>query len=382
MASKLLCFPFSVFLFLLCSLHLSQAEPSTSGFTCSANQTPSPCQAYAFYRAVAPDLLDLASISDLFWVSRLMISRPSNISSPSSPLRPGQPLLIPLTCSCNSVNTSYSISYANLSYTIQPADTFYKVSTFKFQNLTTYQSVEAMNPTLVPTKLEIGVDVIFPIFCKCPDQTQRENNVSYLISYVFQPSDTLSSVAARFGVRTQSITDVNGDRFNPFDTIFIPVNQLPHLNQANQTTLLTPPPPPALSESGRSERKGVITGLAIALGITGFLFLLMSVVWMYRENKGLIKKRSEVEKRIDYSEGGKGWKEMEEGLLADVSDCLDKYRVFKINELREATDGFAESHLIEGSVYKGSIGKEVYAIKKMKWNAYDELKLLQKVTVL
>lgn len=76
---------------------------------------------------------------------------------------------------------------------------------------------------------------------------------------------------------------------------------------------------------------------------------------------------------------GKG-KEMEVDLMADVSDCLDKYRVFKIEELNEATDGFSESSLIQGSVYKGNIGGVEYAIKKMKWNAYEQLKILQKVT--
>lgn len=69
-----------------------------------------------------------------------------------------------------------------------------------------------------------------------------------------------------------------------------------------------------------------------------------------------------------------------ENLMADVSDCLDKYRLFKIEDLIEATDGFSESCLIQGSVYRGSIDGEVYAIKKMKWNAYEELKILQKVT--
>lgn len=72
-------------------------------------------------------------------------------------------------------------------------------------------------------------------------------------------------------------------------------------------------------------------------------------------------------------------KEMEVSLMADVSDCLDKYRVFGIDELKEATNGFRENYLIEGSVYKGSINGEVYAIKKMKWNACEELKILQKV---
>ncbi|KAK7285577.1 hypothetical protein RJT34_20353 [Clitoria ternatea] len=52
---------------------------------------------------------------------------------------------------------------------------------------------------------------------------------------------------------------------------------------------------------------------------------------------------------------GKRGKQMDVKLMASVSDCLDKYKVFPIEQLVEATDGFHESCLIEGSVYKGSI---------------------------
>jgi len=304
-----------------------------------------------------------------------MISKPSNISSPSLPLVPDQPLFVPLSCSCNTINSSYSISYANLSYTIQPDDTFYLVSTNLFKNLTTYQSVEVVNPTLVPTLLDVGQNVIFPIFCKCPNQTQLRNRVNFMISYVFQPSDNLSSVASLFGAERQSITDVNGNNIQPFDTIFIPVSQLPQLAQP---AVVAPP-----VGSGKIERKGLIIGLSLALGIVGVLLVLVSGAWFYRE--GMVKRRRKIdeeEHRLKVHGGGKHLKHMEENLMADVSDCLDKYRVFKIDALKDATDGFSENCLIEGSVYKGFINGEAYAIKKMKWNAYEELKILQKVITL
>ncbi|KAK7857835.1 serine/threonine receptor-like kinase NFP [Quercus suber] len=363
-------------------LHLSDAQPeaNTTGFTCTTSQYKYPCQTYAFYQARAPDFLDLASIGDLFSVSRLKISEPSNISSPSSALVAGQPLFVPISCSCNSINTTTNFSYANLSYIIKPNDTFYIVSTFKFMNLTTYFSVELVNPTLVPTNLSIGVTVLFPIFCKCPNTTQLQNKVNYLISYVFQPFDNLSSVASRFNVSQQSIIDVNGNNFQPFNTIFIPVTELPKLSQP----VVAPSPPPAVPPPAVEvdERDGVVTGLAIGLAITGFLLLLLSGLWVYRETalkkrKGVKDEEERQRKLLDKE--GKGLKGMEVNLMADVSDCLDKYRVFKIEELIEATDGFSESCLVQGSVYKGYIDGEVYAIKKMKWNAYEELKILQKV---
>ncbi|KAK9020219.1 hypothetical protein V6N11_054709 [Hibiscus sabdariffa] len=353
--------------------HGSRAQPRTTGYTCRANQTTYPCQTYIFYQATSPNFLDLASIGDLFHVSRLMISQPSNISSPSSPLIPHQSLFIPITCSCNSINATFgSLSAATITYPIKEGDTFYLVSTGDFQNLTTYESVEVFNPSSVPTRLRVGDEIVFPVFCKCPNETQAQTGVNYLVSYVFQPYDNLSSVASRFGVQTQDLNNINGNEIRPFDTIFIPVNQLPILSQ--------PEPPPEAS-LGKTERKGTIVGLATGLGICGVLLIVLLGVLLHRDvfpskrdigrvedNDKLLSNRTVME-----------MKGIEVNLMADVSDCLDKYKVFNIEELREATDCFDESCLIQGSVYKGSFNGGIYAIKKMKWNACEELKILQKV---
>lgn len=373
----------SLFLFLLFHFAILEAQTprqiNNTGYTCKRTQTSYPCQAYAFYTSTSPDFLDLASIADLFQVSRLMISNPSNISSPSSPLIPNQPLFIPITCSCNNVNNTFgSISYANISYTIKQNDTFFLVSTNKFQNLTTYPSVEVVNPSLVATNLSIGDNVIFPIFCMCPNKSQTNEN--YMISYVVQPLDNISSIASRFGSSEKSIVDVNGGTLYDYDTIFVPVTRLPVLRQPSIVVPLTPPP------SGNSNRNGTIRGLAIGLGVCGLLLILVIGMWIYREilfkDKVWMVRDEEREKGRGLYYGRKESvrnKEMNVKLMANVSDCLDKYKVFGIDELIEATNGFDDNCLIQGSVYKGSINGEVYAIKKMKWNAYEELKILQKV---
>ncbi|KAI5397365.1 hypothetical protein KIW84_063253, partial [Lathyrus oleraceus] len=145
----------TLFFFLLLPFLNSQTptQVNNTGYTCNnnnnnKNQTNNyPCQSYAFYRATSPNYLDLATISDLFSLPRLTIAKLSNISSPSTPLIPNQPLLIPIACSCNFINTTFgSISYSNITYTIKPKDTFFLVSTINFQNLTTYPSVEVVNP--------------------------------------------------------------------------------------------------------------------------------------------------------------------------------------------------------------------------------------------
>lgn len=392
MKAKYFSFLFLVFLYQ--NLHTSQAQPSIDGYKCTAtNQTnnststPYPCQTYVLYRAQSPNFLDLASIGDLFSMSRLTIANPNNISMVNSTLPPGQSLLVPIDCSCNFINSSFgSISYAGLNYTFLPGDSFWKVSTEYFQNLTTFQSVEVVNPNKEPTQIEIGEVIKFPIFCKCPTQAQLRNQLKYLISYVFQPSDNLSSVASRFNTTVRDIIDVNGNNSRASDTIFVPVSRLPQPSQIPATVPSATPPPATPAAPNEDDRKGEVIGLGIGLGICGLLLILVSGLWIHSRSN--LKKRKadfkDVEKqqqrRYYENRGEKGlMKDAEASLLADVADYLDKYKVFGIEELKEATDDFDESLVIQGSVYKGTIGGELYAIKKMKWNAYEELKILQKV---
>lgn len=367
--NSLLCLCFFFILRVILDVQV-QAQPSTIGYNCTANQTSYPCETYVFYRAAAPDYLDLASVGDLFSVSRLMIANPSNISALASPLLPDQSLFVPIRCGCNTANNSLTLSYAALNYTIQSGDTFYRVSTEKFQNLTTFQSVMVVNPTFVPTQLDIGDVITFPIFCRCPNSSQSQNQVNYLISYVFQQSDTVNSVASRFGSTAQQIIDLNGNNTQPQDTLFIPVSRLPNITQ----------PVVPLPVAQRTERKGAIIGLGIGLGICGLLLIVVGGAWCYRERSMKLGRGygDEEGKKLQKRES-RLMKPEEVSLIADVSGCLDKYRVFRIDELREATNDFDDGCIIQGSVYKGCIGGEWYAIKKMKWNAYDELKILQKV---
>ncbi|CAN4092851.1 unnamed protein product [Withania somnifera] len=310
-----------------------------------------------------------------------MIANPSNISNPSTTLVNDQPLYVPITCSCNTVNSTFgSISYAGLNYTFKSGDTMYAISTVKFGNLTTYQSVEAVNPTVVPENIDIGQSILFPIFCKCPNRTTTQPR--YLISYVYQPSDNISSIASRFGITPQSIRQINGNNSKILDTLFLPLNNLPNLTQpTSSNTTPPPPPPPTAPLVQENDKKGAVIGLAIALGICGVLLFLVLGLF-YREksvNKG---KYSDVERPKSMYLGSKKGsfnKDMEVNLMADVSDCLDKYKMYRMDQIWEATDGFDEGCLIQGTVYKGTIDGEVFAIKKMKWNAREELKILQKV---
>ncbi|KAM3356471.1 serine/threonine receptor-like kinase NFP [Capsicum galapagoense] len=370
---------FFLFIFNNQNISYAQEPPSISGYKCNPNQF-NPCQTYVFFRAKGPEFLDLASIGDLFSVSRLMIANPSNISNPNTTLVNNQPLFVPISCSCNTVNATFgSISYAGLNYTFKPGDTMYGISTSKFGNLTTYQSVEAINPTVVPENIDIGQSIKFPIFCKCPNSTTQPR---LLVSYVIQPSENISSIASRFETTPQAIRGINGNNTKPLNTLFIPLTNLPNLPQNTSNTPPPPPPPTSLPPIVQeNDRKGTIIGLAIALGLCGALLILF-VGLFYKERKVKKEKYSDVERQKSQYLGSKKGsfdKDVEVNLMADVSECLDKYKMYKIEQLWEATDGFDEGCLIQGSVYKGTIDGEKFAIKKMKWNAREELKILQKV---
>lgn len=357
------------------------------GFECMANQSVYPCRAYALYRANSGD--DLLSVSNLFGASSLSIARASNISDNSTAaLRSGQPLLVPLTCSCFENH-----SYALVDYQINAGDTFYIISTTKFQNLTGYQAVELVNPTLVPTNLTIGVITVFPIFCQCPNRTNLliNDNTSTtvnIVTYVFQPSDSYATIASNFGTTVQSLISLNGAEtaVQDYSVVLIPVTQFPPplllKNSSSSSPSPSPPPPPASSTVvEKRDRKGVIAGLAVGMGLFAILLALVLVLFL-----GERKKRGREAKKGAGGWNNKGVGERRFGrsvsgekLMTDISEWLDKYKVYDIEELRQATSDFDCSRLIQGTVYKGTIDGEVFAIKKMKWNACDELKILQKV---
>ncbi|KAK8462835.1 hypothetical protein SEVIR_1G278300v4 [Setaria viridis] len=364
------------------------APASVQGFNCSRNSTY-PCQAYALYRAgFAGVPLEFAAIGDLFGVSRFMVAHANNLSTSAAPAN-GQPLLVPLQCGCPSRSPN---AYAPTQYQITPGDTYWIISTTKLQNLTQYQAVERVNPTLVPTNLDVGVMVTFPVFCQCPAVT---DNATALVTYVMQPGDTYATIAAAFAVDSQSLVSLNGPepRTQQFAEILVPLRRpvsdfMPPIVRVNNASVKPASPPPSASPNTTvvsNDRNGVVTGLAVGLGVVGALWLLQMLLLACLCRRLKAKgRRGDAVVNGDGVEGGRFAKSSSGGggerfLVSDISEWLDKYRVFKIEELERGTGGFDDAHLINGSVYKANIDGEVFAVKKMKWDACEELKILQKV---
>jgi len=357
------------------------SQPNITGYSCS--NSSSLCDTYAFYRAQAPDFLDLLNISDLFGVQRAQIASASNLPSTTISVVDGQSLLVPIRCGCMG-----NYSQANITYTIFKDDTYYAVSTRKFENLTTYQAVEVANPTLVPTDLTIGVLVTFPIRCKCPSQAQVSNGTKMLITYLVHPEDTLSSISQKFGADLQNLKSLNGmnSTLTPYATVLVPVSQNPVLAQPPSSSPSPPPPPPSAtignnSTSGGGSNTGVVIGASLggaaALGCIA-LFVFCVLRWRDRSHK-----------QTSISEGPKppsdarirsfGRENIKKNLISDISDCIEKPFLYSVEDLQKATQNFSPLSNIDGSVYKGTIDGKDYAIKLMKGDISQELRLLQKV---
>jgi hypothetical protein len=137
-----------------------------------------------------------------------------------------------------------------------------------------------MNPTLNPTLLQIGTQVTFPLFCKCPSKSHVGNGITNLmITYVWQPTDDVFHVSAKFNASPADIEAENGYGKN-FSAavglpVLIPMSQLPALSQSY---------PPQQSDS---KHHWIFLVLVMSLGGAVLMFLLITLLV-----EGTSKKRS------------------------------------------------------------------------------------------
>lgn len=359
---------FVLLLFFPSTNHITAESPATpvTDFSCTMD-SPASCNTYVIYRAWAPGFLGVRNISHLFGVNGSSVAKASNLASEETQLRPGQLLLVPISCSCTGNNY-----FANITYEIKELDSFYFVSITTFENLTNYAAVEDLNPSLHPTSLPIGIEVVFPLFCKCPSHLQRDKGINYLITYVWQPDDDVLHVGANFKASTVDIVDENNNRnFNAavYHPLLIPVSQLPLL---------------PLPERKASKDRWI---LAVVL-ITGVIvFLLVSMLvytLLHRKKKTLDHSDSSLETsdliKLKKAEDEKFvLKIMQDKLLPGVLGYLGKPIMYEIKVIMEATMNLNEQYRIGGSVYRATINGQVVAVKKTREDITEELRILQKV---
>lgn len=335
---------------------IAAQSPTNCGtnFSCPADSPPS-CETYVSYHAQSPNYLSLVNISDVFGISPLSIARASNLSDEDSKLIPGQLLLVPVTCGC-----TRNCSFANITYEIKAGDTFYVVSNTAFENLANWHVVEEFNPNQNPNLLMPGTEVVFPLFCSCPSRSHLAKGIKFFITYVWQPSDNVSVVSTKFNASEMDIMTEN--KYQNFTStanlpIMIPVSQLPDISRFYSSP----------KRKGNNHRLLVIVG--IILGCTLLTVLItMSLVYVYclRKKKIGLKKSASFLATADK-------------LLSGVSGYVSKPTMYEFSVIMEATKNLNQQCRIGGSVYEAKIDGQVLAVKKVKEDVMEELKILQKV---
>ncbi|KAK7406630.1 hypothetical protein VNO78_08259 [Psophocarpus tetragonolobus] len=345
--SQILCL---ALMLLFTNIAAQSQQTSGANFSCPSDSPPS-CEAYVTYKAQSPKFFSLTSISNIFDTSPLSIARASNLDHEEDKLIPGQVLLIPVTCGCTG-----NRFFANISYEINQGDYFDFVATTSYENLTNWRVVVDLNPSLSPNTLPIGIQVVFPLFCKCPSKNQLDEGIKYLITYVWQPRDNVSLVSDMFGALPEDILSENnyGQNFTAasYLPVFIPVTRLPILVQS-----------PSNGRKG-GIRLRVIIG--ISLGCTLLVVVLILLVYLYSlKMKSLNRNASSAE--------------IADKLLSGVSGYVSKPTMYETDAIMEGTMNLSEQCKIGESVYKANIEGKVLAVKRFKEDVTEELKILQKV---
>ncbi|KAL6012414.1 hypothetical protein ACLOJK_002901 [Asimina triloba] len=383
MEISLFCFHALPFVILFLHPFPSTADSAPANVTDFSNVpiSTAPCDAYVVYRAQLPEFMDLGNVSDLFGVSRLAIQSASNLSSEEVGLPPGQLLLIPISCGCTGNG-----SFANITYEIKFGDSFYFVSIHAFENLTDFNTVEALNPTLVASDLHAGDKVIFPIYCKCPTETQLKRGIKFIITYVWQPSDDFVSVSELLNATVDDV-EAENNYLNFSDAVnhpvFVPVSELPVLPRVSSLPVII---------RNTSHRK-----LDIVLPSVGSLIILWALFGIYywkrfqgkatdvRESLPSCSiKESRLEK-LNLIQLKKGVKDetsspkAQNKLLPGVSGYLGKTTIYEMKTIMESTMNLSERYRIGRSTYQAMIKGQFFAVKKGNENVREELNILQKL---
>ncbi|KZV49745.1 Lyk10 [Dorcoceras hygrometricum] len=357
-----LCFVFSV---CLVAAQLPSNAAGT-GFTCSTGSKES-CETYVTYRVRAP-YSDLGSISDLFGISRMKIATATNLTSEDAKLFPEQLLLIPIKCSCN--GTHY---FSNVSYRINKGDSFYSVSIKPFENLTDYLVVQDMNPLLRPTNLTVGVEAIFPLLCKCPGDFYSGKVIQYLITYVWQPGDHIEPVSAMFQASPADILIENNNR-NFTAAICLPV-----LIPVKSPVLVQQYPSPVTR--GKSQHHRILVAATCSvMALLLVLFGLFAYILLHKNHNSSFLRTSDVIRTRKASKEAASFetKTIQDKILPGISGYLGKPVMYDVQEIMKATLNLSERYRISGSVYKGTLDGQVFAIKITR-DASEEFQILQRV---
>ncbi|KAG0568631.1 hypothetical protein KC19_6G034500 [Ceratodon purpureus] len=388
-------FTFVLWLCLQIQIAIAQEDyNNVTGYACTGAR--STCQSYTVYRTEGSQ--NLSTIASNFNTSATEIANASGVDPTLVTLRPFGDhtlLYVPLACSC--FNGTYQ---SRIWYAVMPLDTMLIIANSTFQGLTTYPAIQAANPTVVPTNMSIGQLLNIPLQCSCPSTEQLRVGSQLLVTYSIFPQDTIVDISKRFNVSESDIEDANGvtdqmaQKLVPFSILLIPLPALVPLNSSNfalppqADPPLTPAQVPSLSGPAMASSKDpseIPLDIAVAVGaVAGALAAILACVLCttVRHYKRIIDGYKDADRRsfMKASVASSSYTTGNDFNL-EITDILgsDNPLRFSYEELLTATNHFSDENRIHGSVFLGKLKGSLVAIKQMKGNMSDELKILSQV---
>ncbi|CAH1425086.1 unnamed protein product [Lactuca virosa] len=317
-------------------------------YTCNGIQS---CSTFLIFRT-QPVYNTVFTISKLMSIDHIDVARINGITDSNNILPLNKELIIPVTCSC------YDQYYqANTSFVIPTLyDTYFTIANLTFQGLTTCDSLEKYN-NYDRLDLHAGDKLHVPLRCACPTVSQTNDGIRFLLTYLITWKDSIKKISKRFNVSVHDLVLENGfssvEEIFPFTTLLVPLSTE---SLTSQTRTL------GRNRNWNLSKKVIIAGVLSG----GFLAILCGVFVIYLISKRGVNKGKTVKWALP--------KDIQLG-IASVDQL---FKIYRFEELEEATDGFTLEHRLSASVYKGSLRGRKVAIKQMGAHANKEVNILQK----
>ncbi|PPD75320.1 hypothetical protein GOBAR_DD27747 [Gossypium barbadense] len=332
---------------------------TSSAFLYTCNGQDRNCQAFLIYNA-QPPFNSVPSISVLMSSDPAEIASINNVTEDAK-FPTGKEVIIPVSCFClgryYQANTTFNISSIH--------GTYYTVGTEAYQGLTTCSSLIRANPQS-EYKLVPGIELKVPLRCACPTSNQTESGTKYLVTYSFSFGDAIADISDRFNVSKKRIDDANGleelQLPNPFTTILIPLPTAPSSSQTiiHKDQPLGPPLPfeeySKNSNGSKQKLYGVGVGVAAGCFLLLLIIILFAAVKFNKKKDGVLQIGNE--RSTNYV--------LPADLRIEIARFDRGLRVFTFKEIKKATWNFSSKYRINGSVYSGSFGGKILAVKIMR----------------
>ncbi|KAK7310455.1 hypothetical protein RJT34_07998 [Clitoria ternatea] len=346
--------------------------PSPS-FLYTCNGLNKSCMAFLIFKS-HPPYNTVTTISNLTSSNQEEIAR-INGANLLTVFPSGKEVIVPLNCSC-ATRVYYQ---AETNYVLGPFPTYFTVANDTFQGLASCDSLKRANP-YGELDLHPGLELQVPLRCACPTWHQTRNGTKYLLTYSVNWGDNISNIATRFNVAAGNLVDANGfpsqtQVLYPFTTVLIP---LPSEPVSSTTTIVSDPPNmsplPVCSSKGCKSKRKLYTAVATTTG--GFMLVLCVLFYAVF----LIRKRSARLFKLG-TEGEKRKRLFSEDIRGEIAIIEPHSKVYRFEEIKEATQIFSSMNRIKGSVFRGVFGieREILAVKRMKGDASKEVNLLKKL---